>query len=58
MASTFEEKLFEYADTFGENFPTFNFPYESEAKIMAMIDECLKRGKPYDTGNHGEKVMI
>lgn len=47
MASAFSNKLFEYADTFGENFPTFNFPYASEAEIMAKIDECIKTGKPY-----------
>lgn len=58
MASAFSEKLFEYADTFGENFPTYNFPYETEAKIMAMIDECLKSGKPYDTGEDDENVTI
>lgn len=47
MASLFSKKLFEYADRFGENFPTFEFQYSSEAEIMTEIDKCLETGKPY-----------
>ena len=47
MASLFSKKLFEYADRFGENFPTFDFQYASEAEIMNLIDKCLETGKPY-----------
>lgn len=47
MASLFSRKLFEYADRFGENFPTFDFQYYSEAEIMEIIDKCLETGKPY-----------
>jgi len=43
-----DEKLYEYADTFGENFPIFYYRHKSEEDIIDMIDDCLKSNKPID----------
>lgn len=45
----FSTMLFRYVERFGENFPTFDFPYASEAEIMATIEKCLETGKRYES---------
>ena len=50
----FKEMLFRYVERFGENFPTFDFPYASEAEIMALIEKCLETGKPYESEMEAE----
>ena len=43
-----EDLLFEYADTFGENFPMFLFRSTDEKQIKAIIKKCLEDGEPYE----------
>ena len=45
----FDEKLFEYCDTFGENFPFFEYSNKTPAEIYQILDDCIKRGKPVET---------
>ena len=47
----FDEALFAYADKFGENFPTFEYPYLTEAEIIQMVEECLNTGEPMKTAD-------
>lgn len=44
-----DELLFEYADTFDENFPMFLFRGEDEKKVKEIIQKCLDDGEPYKT---------
>lgn len=53
-----DEKMIEYADKFGENFPTFYYRYESQAWIMAKIDECIKKGKPMKVPEENDAIDI
>jgi hypothetical protein len=57
-SSIFSKKLFEYADRFGENFPTYNYLYASEAEIIEKINECLEKGKPIETENFDPEIDI
>lgn len=43
-----EQKLYEYADRFEENFPIFFFRGWGEDKIVQKIDKCLESGKPFN----------
>lgn len=47
MSEKFDKKLAEYAATFNDIFPTFQAP-EDEAEIIAIIDNAIKTGKPYE----------
>lgn len=49
----FDKYLFEYADTFGENFPTFLFRNKSMAAVIEIIKQCLKDKKPVKTKETG-----
>lgn len=41
-----DEKLKEYADTFGEGFPTIPLAWgRTDKETIAIIDKCLKAGK-------------
>ena len=40
--------LFEYVDTFDENFPTHMMMGKSEEEIIDIIKQCIKDGKPYE----------
>ena len=42
----FKEMLTKYVDRFGENFPTFYFKYATEAQVIEIIEECLKKDEP------------
>lgn len=53
-----DEKMIEYADKFGENFPTFYYRYESQAWIMAKIDECIKKGKPMKVPEENDAIDV
>lgn len=41
-----DEKLNEYVDKFGENFPIFYYRGRSEGEVIDIIDDCLKSEKP------------
>lgn len=43
------KKLYEYADTFGDNFPTFLYPNATPIEIITIINECIKKGEPIKT---------
>lgn len=58
MESIFSKKLFEYADRFGENFPTFYYRYSTEAEIIAIIDDCLKNDKPIKIEDSDPEILI
>ena len=45
----FDEMLFEYCDTFGENFPFFEHANKTQAEIYEIMADCIKRGKPVET---------
>lgn len=42
-----DEYLQKYVDTFDENFPMFAFMGIDEKEIIAEIQKCLDKGKPY-----------
>lgn len=42
-----EEKLNQYADHFGENFPIFIARRLDENELIKVIDECIKNDEPY-----------
>lgn len=42
------DKLNEYLDKFGENFPLFFFQGKEDGEIIGMIDDCLKSEKPIE----------
>lgn len=43
-----DELLYEYRQTFGENFPLFMMMSEDEDKVKSIIKECLEDGEPYE----------
>jgi hypothetical protein len=43
-----EEKLNQYAEHFGENFPIFIARGLEEDEIIKIIDECIENDKPYE----------
>lgn len=45
MNNKLDEKLFEYADYFDENFPTFAFAQYTAAEIIQIIDDCIAKKK-------------
>lgn len=47
-----DEKIMEYAERFGEGFPMIPLAWgRSDAEVIAIIDECLKKGKDvYELG--------
>lgn len=49
-----DEKLKEYADRFGQNFPVFFFRNKSEAEITRIIDDCLQQNRPFQAEDNGE----
>ncbi len=49
-----DEKLKEYADRFGQNFPVFFFRNKSEAEIIDLVEECLKQNRPFQVDDNGE----
>ncbi len=51
--SELTKKLYEYADTFNENFPTFLYATATPAEIISVIDECIKNGKPIKADYNG-----
>ncbi|MBR5584079.1 MAG: hypothetical protein IKW21_06085 [Lachnospiraceae bacterium] len=42
------EKLNEYAEYFGENFPIFIARDLDEGELIRTIDDCIKNNKPYE----------
>ena len=42
------EKLNQYVDHFGENFPIFIVRDLSEDEIIKIIDDCINNNKPYE----------
>lgn len=42
-----DEKLIQYADHFGENFPIFIARNLSEEELIRIIDDCIANDKPY-----------
>lgn len=54
----FDKVLFEYCDTFGENFPFFEYTNRSQAAIMEIIKDCLKRGEPVKSDPEAGKEHI
>lgn len=40
-----------YVEQFGENFPIFCLMGRSDSELIDIIKQCLKDGKPYDTGD-------
>lgn len=51
-----EELLLQYADTFGENFPVFEYSGYNGAQIAEIIKECIKRGKPVETDAENGRI--
>lgn len=49
-----DEKLKEYADRFGQNFPVFFFRNKSEAEITALVEGCLKENRPFQVTEGGD----
>ena len=43
-----DEKLREYREAFGEQFPLMLVQGVSDDGIAAIIDECLEVGRPYE----------
>ena len=43
-----DEKLNQYADHFGENFPIFVARRLGEDELVRIIDDCIKNNKPYE----------
>lgn len=43
-----EDKLQEYKDTFGEQFPLMLVQGMEDEDIIEEIEGCLKRGTPYE----------
>ena len=43
-----EQKLNQYAEHFGENFPIFITRGLSEDEIIKIIDDCIEQNKPYE----------
>lgn len=43
-----DEKLIQYADHFGENFPIFIARNLSEEELTKVIDDCIAKNKPYE----------
>jgi len=48
-----DEKLKEYAERFGQNFPVFFFRNKSEAEITALVEGCLKENRPFQVTEGG-----
>ena len=42
-----EQTLNDYVDKFGENFPVMLFRTSSEADIVRMIADCIRKGVPF-----------
>lgn len=53
----FDTKLMEYADRFGENFPTMEYRYATMAQIIEMINKCLEAGKPMESMAKDDKTI-
>jgi hypothetical protein len=43
-----EEKLNQYAEHFGENFPIFIARRLDEDELVKIIDDCIAKNKPYE----------
>lgn len=43
-----EKLLTEYADRFGENFPMFASRGTPEKEIIAILEQCIQDGTPYE----------
>ena len=51
MSDAFEKKLIEYAETFGDGFPTIPLRGWGEEGMIKIIDDCIKKNKNvYDAG--------
>lgn len=40
-----------YVERFGKNFPMFCLIGASDSEVTAIIEQCLKDNKPYDTSD-------
>ena len=43
-----DEKLIQYAEHFGENFPIFIARRLTEDELIKIIDDCITNNKPYE----------
>lgn len=43
-----DEKLIQYAEHFGENFPIFIARNLGEDELIKIIDDCIANDKPYE----------
>ena len=51
------EKLCEYADLFGENFPIFELNSKTSEEIEEIIDKCIKEGHPYEPNEELQELI-
>ena len=49
-----EEKLNQYAEHFGENFPIFIVRHLDENEVVKIIDECISNNKPYEVDSQDD----
>ena len=48
MAKNISDYLDEYADKFGENFPTYCMLSATDSEVIKIIKRCLERNEPYE----------
>lgn len=51
-----DEKLNQYAEHFGENFPIFIVNNLTDDELIGIIDDCIKNNKPYDVGKLDDDI--
>lgn len=52
-----EEKLEQYVEQFGENFPLFIVGNMDEDEIIKVIDDCIESGEPYEIEDDDSNVV-
>lgn len=52
--TAFDDKLKEYADRFGQNFPVFFFRNKPETEIISQVEGCLKENRPFQVTEGGD----
>lgn len=51
-----DEKLNEYAEHFGENFPIFIARALDEDELIGIIDDCIANDKPYEVETEDDAI--